>query len=59
MTGGWHSAFMAPRGIKNMDEINYRVKYKKNSLKRMLVQGSLNCIKRNRYFLNTIDVTSE
>lgn len=59
MTGGWHNAFMAPRGIKNMEEINYKVKYKKNSLKRMLEQASRHCIKRNKYNLNMVDITSE
>lgn len=46
---------MAPRGIKNMEEINYKVAYKKRSLKIFLEQASRNCRAKNKYFMNAGD----
>ena len=43
---------MAPRGINNMEEVNYKVTYKRNSLKVFLEQASKNCRSRNKYFMN-------
>ena len=52
MTGGWHNAFMAPRGVKSMEEISYKVVYKKNSLKKFLEAASKTCMKKNKYYMN-------
>lgn len=43
---------MAPRGINSMEEVNYKVTYKRNSLKVFLEQASKNCRARNKYFMN-------
>ena len=43
---------MAPRGINSMEEVNYKVTYKRNSLKVFLEQASKNCRSRNKYFMN-------
>ena len=55
LTGGWHNPFMAPRGIQNMDEINYQVGYRKNSLKKILEAASFNCRERNKYYMNSVE----
>ena len=52
MTGGWHNPFMAPRGIKSMQEINYKVTYKSNSVAAYLEDASKSCRKRYRYYMN-------
>ena len=52
MTNGWHNPFMAPRGIKSMAEINYKVIYKTRSVEAFLEDASRNCRKRYRYYMN-------
>ena len=38
-----------------MEEISYKVVYKKNSLKKFLEAASKTCMKRNKYYMNVID----
>ena len=52
MTSGWHNPFMAPRGIKSMSEVNYKVVYKSKSLEAFLEDASKNCRRRYRYYMN-------
>ena len=38
-----------------MEEVSYKVSYKKNSLRKFLEAASKGCIKRNKYYLNVIE----
>ena len=52
MTSGYHMPYMHPRGIKNMQEINYSVTYKRLSLQKYLEKASKTCRSRFQYFMN-------
>ena len=52
MSGGWHNPWVQPRGITCMDEINYQITYKKESVRVYLLQASRNCRARYKYFMN-------
>ena len=59
MTDGWHNAFMMPRGIKDLDEINYKMTYKKKSLKKWFEHASRKCRHRYKYHMNAQDQEEE
>jgi len=52
LTGGYHAPFMAPRGVKSMSEIKYKVNYKANSIQKYLEAASLSCRGKNYYYMN-------
>ena len=52
MTDGWHNPFMSPRGVKSMEEVNYKISYKTKSVEAYLEDASKNCRKRFRYYMN-------
>ena len=52
MSAGYHNPWIQSRGISSMEEINYNVTYKKESLKMFLLQASRNCRKRYKYYMN-------
>ena len=55
--------FMSPRGIANMEEVNYNINYKKLSLQKFLEKASRNCRKRYKYYMNSkepeLDMSSQ
>ena len=59
MNDGYNNPFMAPRGITNMDEISYKINYKKLSMQKYLEKVSLKCRKRFKYYMNVQEEIEE